>query len=180
MSFLNRNQSLRNNVHKDKPSLTKYAGNSKANWGDQFCYLLTLCSPKSNTIAVIIWLCSILYFMTISAMKDDAIYACALCLGFKFIIGPHTLPKCSVMLLRGGLYLQTIIHCVTHYNKSVAFFFFFLNTHNGVTPELSHLPDPHGGQQGLPDIQFKHVANHNLHGRPHHFAVIYHRTIIVT
>lgn len=26
------------------------------------------------------------------------------------------------------------------------------STHNGVAPELCHLPDPHGGQQDLPDV----------------------------
>lgn len=52
-------------------------------------------------------------------------------------------------------------------------------THNDVTPELCHLTDPHGRQQALPDVQFKHVADHDLHRRPHHFAVIYHCAFIV-
>lgn len=56
----------------------------------------------------------------------------------------------------------------------------YFSTHNDVTPELSHLTDPHGGQQGLPDVQFKHVADHYFHGRPHHFAVIDHRTVVIT
>lgn len=54
------------------------------------------------------------------------------------------------------------------------------STHNSVAPELGHLTDPHWGQQGLPDVQFKHVADHYFHGRPHHFAVIYNCTLIVT
>lgn len=61
-----------------------------------------------------------------------------------------------------------------------ASFFFFFTTHNDVTPELGHLTDPHGGQQGLPDVQFKHVANHYLHGRPNRLAVIYHCAFVIT
>lgn len=53
-------------------------------------------------------------------------------------------------------------------------------THNGVAPELWHLIDPHGAQQHFPDVQFKHVADHYLHGGPDHFAVVYHRAFIVT
>lgn len=56
----------------------------------------------------------------------------------------------------------------------------FFGTHNCVAPELCHLSDPHGGQQSLPDVQLKHVANHNFHGCPHHFAVIYHCAVIIT
>lgn len=54
------------------------------------------------------------------------------------------------------------------------------STHNDVTPEFSHLSDPQRGQQGFPDVHFKHVADYYLHGRPHHFAVIYHCPLIIT
>lgn len=54
------------------------------------------------------------------------------------------------------------------------------STHNGVAPEFGHLSDPHGGQQRLPDVQLEHVADHYLHGCPHHFAVIYHCAVIIT
>lgn len=56
----------------------------------------------------------------------------------------------------------------------------FISTYNGVTPELRHFTDPHRGQQGLPDVQFKHVANHYLHGCSNRSAVIYHRALVVT
>lgn len=36
------------------------------------------------------------------------------------------------------------------------------STHNGITPELSHLPDPHGPQQGLPDLHLKHLSEKDL------------------
>lgn len=54
------------------------------------------------------------------------------------------------------------------------------STHNGVAPEFGHLSDPHGGQQRLPDVQLEHVADHYLHGCPHHFAVIDHCAVVVT
>lgn len=52
-------------------------------------------------------------------------------------------------------------------------------THDGVAPELGHLTSPHGGQQGLPNVQFEHVADHYLHGPPDNLAVVYHRALIV-
>ncbi len=35
-------------------------------------------------------------------------------------------------------------------------------THNGVTPEFSHLSDPHGRQQGLPDLHLEHLSDKDL------------------
>lgn len=35
-------------------------------------------------------------------------------------------------------------------------------THSGVTPELSHLSDPHGHQQGLPDFHLEHLSDKDL------------------
>lgn len=38
-------------------------------------------------------------------------------------------------------------------------------THHRIAPELSHLSDPHGRQQGLPDLHLEHLAHEDL-GRP--------------
>lgn len=35
-------------------------------------------------------------------------------------------------------------------------------THSGVAPELSHLSDPHGSQQGLPDFHLEHLPDKYL------------------
>lgn len=35
-------------------------------------------------------------------------------------------------------------------------------THSGVAPELSHLSDPHGSQQGLPDFHLEHLSDEYL------------------
>lgn len=53
-------------------------------------------------------------------------------------------------------------------------------THGDIAPELGHLSDPHGGEQGLPDLQLEHVPDHHLHWHARHLTVIYHRTIIIT
>lgn len=52
-------------------------------------------------------------------------------------------------------------------------------TYNDITPELSHLPYVHGHEQGLPDIQFKHVPDHHFHGHTCLLTVIYHGAIII-
>lgn len=35
-------------------------------------------------------------------------------------------------------------------------------THSGVAPELGHLADPHGSQQGLPHFHLEHLSNKDL------------------
>lgn len=45
-------------------------------------------------------------------------------------------------------------------------------THHGVTPELSHLSDPHGHQQGLPDLHLEHLSDKDLSWSACHSAVI--------
>lgn len=52
-------------------------------------------------------------------------------------------------------------------------------THNGVTPELCHLPNPHGAEQCLPDLQLEHLAHDDLHGHASFPAVIDHRALKV-
>lgn len=52
-------------------------------------------------------------------------------------------------------------------------------THNGVTPELCHLVDPHGRQQGFPDFKLEHVPHDDIHGLAHLLAVVYHRALLV-
>lgn len=37
-------------------------------------------------------------------------------------------------------------------------------THDGVAPELGHLPDSHRAEQCLPDLQLEHLAHDDLHG----------------
>lgn len=53
-------------------------------------------------------------------------------------------------------------------------------TYDGVAPELSHLTQPHGGQQRLPHLQLEHVANDDVHGLPHLLAVVDHRAFFIT
>lgn len=36
------------------------------------------------------------------------------------------------------------------------------STHSGIAPELSHLSDPHGHQQGLPDFHLEHLSDKDL------------------
>lgn len=52
-------------------------------------------------------------------------------------------------------------------------------THNSVTPELCHLPNPHGAEQRLPDLQLEHLAHDDLHGHASFPAVIDHRPLKV-
>lgn len=47
-------------------------------------------------------------------------------------------------------------------------------THNGITPELCHLPNPHGAEQRLPDLQLEHLAHDDLHGHASFPAVVDH------
>jgi len=47
-------------------------------------------------------------------------------------------------------------------------------THNGVAPELSHLPGSHGAEQCLPDLQLEHLAHNDLHGDASFPAVVDH------
>lgn len=47
-------------------------------------------------------------------------------------------------------------------------------THDGITPELGHLPGSHGAEQRLPDLQLEHLAHDDLHGDASFPAVIDH------
>lgn len=52
-------------------------------------------------------------------------------------------------------------------------------THNGVTPELCHLSDPHGRQQGLPDFHLEHLSDKDLSRSADQSAVINDRSLKV-
>lgn len=52
-------------------------------------------------------------------------------------------------------------------------------THDGVAPELRHLPGPHGAEQRLPDLHLEHLAHDDLHGDAGLPAVIDHRPLEV-
>lgn len=52
-------------------------------------------------------------------------------------------------------------------------------THNGVTPELGHLVQAHGRQQGLPHLELEHVAQDDVHGVARLLAVVNHRPLLV-
>ncbi len=120
--------------------------------------LLVIESRVSNFhICSVTWLC---IKWTVRPLRRDCD---ALCL------------KTSKRLKQGNTKKTQIKTQTSTWSKALV----FCSTHNGVTPEFSHLADPHGGQQCLPDVQFKHVADHNLHGRPHRFAVVYHCAIII-
>lgn len=52
-------------------------------------------------------------------------------------------------------------------------------THHGVTPELCHLPNPHGHQQRLPHLQLEHLPHEDLRWPPGPSAVVDDRSLKV-
>lgn len=52
-------------------------------------------------------------------------------------------------------------------------------THHRITPELSHLSNPHGCQQGLPDLHLKHLAHEDLSRPAGQSAVVDNRPLEV-
>lgn len=52
-------------------------------------------------------------------------------------------------------------------------------THHRITPELSHLPNPHGRQQRLPDLHLEHLPHEDLRWPPGQPAVVHDRSLKV-